>query len=79
MFDFNADGKSEIVYRDEDYIYIFTTQPNGTVVKSPPVRCASRTSNEYPIVADMDGDGSTEICVACATDETVLGKNHTLV
>lgn len=78
MFDFNADGKSEIVYRDEDYIYIFTTQPDGTVVKSPPVRCASRTSNEYPIVADMDGDGSTEICVACATNETIVGKNHSL-
>jgi hypothetical protein len=81
MFDFNADGKSEIVYRDEDYIYIYTTTNTAgvvTVVKSPPVRCASRTSNEYPIVADMDGDGSTEICVTCAIDETVFGRNHVL-
>ncbi|WP_333818798.1 gliding motility-associated C-terminal domain-containing protein [Ohtaekwangia sp.] len=81
MFDFNADGKSEIVYRDEDYIYIYTTtNTSGTVsvTRSTPVRCASRTSNEYPIVVDMDGDGSTEICVTCAVDEAVLGRNHDL-
>ncbi|HYG18248.1 MAG TPA: hypothetical protein VD816_04935, partial [Ohtaekwangia sp.] len=81
MFDFNADGKSEIVYRDEDYIYIYTTTNVAgvvNVVKSPPVRCASRTSNEYPIVVDMDGDGSTEICVTCAVNEGTLGKNHSL-
>ncbi|HEY9048560.1 MAG TPA: gliding motility-associated C-terminal domain-containing protein [Ohtaekwangia sp.] len=81
MFDFNADGKSEIVYRDEDYIYIYTTTNNSgtvTVTRSTPVRCASRTSNEYPIVVDMNGDGSTEICVTCAVNESVLGKNHDL-
>lgn len=78
MFDFNADGKSEIVYRDEDYIYIYTTTNSGLVTRSTPVRCASRTSNEYPIVVDMNGDGSTEICVTCAVNEGVLGKDHSL-
>jgi len=81
MFDFNADGKSEIVYRDEDYIYIYTTTNIAGVVnvtRSTGITCKSRTSNEYPIVADMDGDGSTEICVTCAIDETVLGRNHQL-
>lgn len=81
MFDFNADGKSEIVYRDEDYIYIYTTTNTAGVInvtRSTGITCKSRTSNEYPIVADMDGDGSTEICVTCAIDETVLGRNHQL-
>lgn len=78
MFDFNADGKSEIVYRDEDNIYIFTTETNGNVIRSSPVACASRTSNEYPIVADMDGDGSTEICVACAVGGPANGGAHAL-
>jgi|GEM_PF-1916011 len=76
MFDFNADGKSEIVYRDEDYIYIYTTTNIAgkiTVTRSTPVRCSSRTSNEYPIVADIDGDGSTEICVTCSTTNTTNG------
>jgi len=81
MFDFNADGKSEIVYRDEDYIYIYTTENTGVepnpirVTRSTPVRCSSRTSNEYPIVVDMDGDGSTEICVTCSTTNTTNGKD----
>ncbi len=75
MFDFNADGKSEIVYRDEDYIYIYTTEEDGTVIRSTPVRCSSRTSNEYPIVANMDGDIATEICVVCSTTNTINGKN----
>lgn len=78
MFDFNADGKSEIVYRDEDYIYIYTTTNISgvvTVTRSTPVRCSSRTSNEYPIVADIDGDGSTEICVTCSTTNTTNGRN----
>ncbi|MBT1688442.1 T9SS type B sorting domain-containing protein [Dawidia soli] len=78
MFDFNADGKSEIVYRDEDYLYIYTTDASGNVTRSTPIRCASRTSNEYPIVADMNGDGSTEICVVCSTDESQFGRNLTL-
>lgn len=75
MFDFNADGKSEIVYRDEDYIYIYTTEPDGTVVRSTPVRCSSRTLNEYPIVLDMDADGASEICIICSTTNTTNGKN----
>jgi hypothetical protein len=81
MFDFNADGKSEIVYRDEDYLYIFTTAVTAgvaNVTRSTPIRCASRTSNEYPIVADMNGDGSTEICVVCSTDESKFGKDLSL-
>ncbi len=68
--------KSEIVYRDEDYIYIYTTTNIAgtvTVTRSTPVRCSSRTSNEYPIVADIDGDGSTEICVTCSTTNTTNG------
>lgn len=78
LFDFNADNKSEIVYRDEDYIYIYTTTNIAgvvTVTRSTPVRCSSRTSNEYPIVADIDGDGSTEICVACSTSNSTNGAN----
>lgn len=75
MFDFNADGKSEIVYRDEDYIYIYTTEPDGTVIRSTPVRCSSRTLNEYPIVLDMDADGASEICIICSTTNTTNGRN----
>jgi len=65
LFDFNGDGKSEIVYRDEDFLYIMNGD-DGTVNTQIP--CRSRTGMEYPIVADVDADGSTEICITCASE-----------
>src|SRR5690606_12968302 len=61
VFDFNNDGASEIVYRDETYLYII--KGDGTF--SPGIKCKSLTSNDYPIVADVNADGATEICVIC--------------
>lgn len=65
LFDFNGDGQSEVVYRDEDYLYIINGN-NGSV--NTQIHCRSRTSVEYPIVADVDADGSTEICVVCTSE-----------
>ncbi|ADR23121.1 hypothetical protein MATR_30300 [Marivirga tractuosa] len=70
LFDFNGDGQSEVVYRDEDYLYILNGK-DGTI--NPPKHCRSRTSVEYPIVADVDADGSTEICVVCVTEDHRVG------
>ncbi|SMG29110.1 Por secretion system C-terminal sorting domain-containing protein [Marivirga sericea] len=70
LFDFNGDGKSEIVYRDEDYLYIMNGN-DGSV--NTQIHCRSRTSVEYPIVADVDADGSTEICVTCASENHLPG------
>ena len=64
LFDFNGDGQSEIVYRDEKFIYIINGT-NGSVFTQQP--CVSRTNREYPIVADVDADGNTELCVTCRT------------
>jgi large repetitive protein len=69
VFDFNGDGKSEIVYRDERFLYILQDgvdgggNPAGIIRQAFP--CRSRTGREYPIVADVNGDGETEICIAC--------------
>lgn len=61
-FDFNGDGKSEIVYSDEEYLRIYelhegklrevfrTPNPNGTLA-------------EYPVIVDVDGNGSSELLV----------------
>jgi hypothetical protein len=62
LFDFNGDGRSEIVYRDEQFLYIINGN-DGSVYNQQ--NCISRTNREYPIVADVDADGSTEICVPC--------------
>ncbi len=66
VFDFNDDGKAEIVYRSETSLIIIDGTNGATRVSLP---CVSRTQIEYPIVADVDGDGASEICVACFTDD----------
>ena len=72
LFDFNGDGKSEIVYRDEQFLYIIDGT-DGSVYNQK--TCISRTNREYPIVADVDADGSTELCVTCGFDD-VLAKTN---
>ncbi|MFN0033431.1 MAG: FG-GAP-like repeat-containing protein [Saprospiraceae bacterium] len=69
VYDFNGDGISEIVYRDETDLRILyggaTPFPTGVDgqrnwFKTP---CFSGTADEYPVVADLDNDGETEIAV----------------
>ncbi|MEJ2004361.1 MAG: hypothetical protein P8X57_05205, partial [Cyclobacteriaceae bacterium] len=72
LFDFNGDGKSEVVYRDEQYVYIINGE-DGSIYNQQ--RCISRTNREYPIVADVDADGSTEICVPCGFDDAASWNN----
>lgn len=66
LFDFNNDRKAEIVYRDEQFLYIINGTDGSVHTQQ---NCVSRTNREYPIVADVDADGSTEICVPCGFDD----------
>ncbi len=64
-FDLNGDGIQEIIYRDHYYLLVI----DGSV--NPPrfidrISCLARTSFEYPIIADIDNSGKTQICVVCA-------------
>jgi hypothetical protein len=72
LFDFNQDGITEIVYRDNYAMRIINgslkshrTGADTTVYDlSPPVPCQSGTAAEYPVIADIDGDGHAEIITA---------------
>ncbi|MFY0608264.1 MAG: LamG domain-containing protein, partial [Cyclobacteriaceae bacterium] len=64
LFDFNGDGASEILYRSEKSLLIIDGK-NGDTKKE--LACVSQTQEEYPLVADVDGDGASEICVTCYT------------
>ncbi|MBL7856430.1 MAG: gliding motility-associated C-terminal domain-containing protein [Cyclobacteriaceae bacterium] len=72
LFDFNGDGSSEIVYRDERFLYIIKGN-DGSIYSQQ--TCVSRTQREYPIVADVDADGSTEICVVCGFNDNDAWNN----
>ena len=63
LFDFNLDGVAELVYRDEKALKILNATSSGLVERSSIEPCRSGTVKEYPIVADVDNDGYSEIIV----------------
>jgi len=61
MFDFNQDGRQELIYRDETHLRIFSGETGETIDST---QMYSGTFLEYPIVADVDNDGQAEIIVS---------------
>lgn len=68
LFDLNGDGATEIIVRDEESLMTLEGATGNTISMAP---CRSRTLTENPIVADVNGDGAAEICVACFTDDSI--------
>ena len=62
VFDFNGDGKAEVVYRDECFLRVYDGLTGKTLFATP---VSSATALELPVIADLDGDGHAEI-VVCA-------------
>lgn len=58
-FDFEGDGESEIVYADEQTVWVFAGRDGS--VKLEYESHSNGTLYEYPVIADVDADGSTEI------------------
>ena len=58
LFDFDGDGQTEAVYADECFTRVYDGK-TGRVLFS--AKRSSWTSIEAPVVADIDGDGSSEI------------------
>ncbi|MCP4806518.1 MAG: VCBS repeat-containing protein [Proteobacteria bacterium] len=61
VFDFEGDGRPEVVYADETALWVFAGH-DGTVRLMDELH-ESRTLHEFPTVVDVDGDGQTEILV----------------
>jgi hypothetical protein len=67
LFDFNADGKNELIYTDNSYMRIYdlnTTPPTELSM----INCGEISIMQVPIVADVDNDGSAEIVVTGKAD-----------
>ncbi|MFH1808494.1 MAG: FG-GAP-like repeat-containing protein [Pseudomonadota bacterium] len=72
VFDFDGDGSAEVVYNDECSLRILhidaaNTNPVTRVQVVYETQNSSFTTFEYPVIADVDGDGNAEI-VVCAND-----------
>ena len=72
VFDFEGDGAAEVVYADEHTLWVYDGATGA--VELSEAGHASGTLYEYPIVADVDHDGSTEIILA-SNDYGIDGWN----
>ena len=60
VFDFNGDGKAEVIYGDETTLHVY----DGTTGTELFQTCNTNgTLFEYPLVADVDNDGQADIVV----------------
>ncbi len=64
VYDFNGDGSAEVVYADEQTLWVFRGDDGAVLAKLD--GHLSGTWLEYPVIADVDRDGHVEI---------VLGSN----
>ncbi len=80
LFDFNQDGIMEIVYRDEENLRIINGSGKSHLTGNDTIPCynlytmsmKASTWNEYPVVADVNGDGHAEI-ITCGKVGSGLG------
>jgi uncharacterized repeat protein (TIGR02543 family) len=76
LFDFNQDGMNEVLITDQKEVRIFngsgkshiTHNDTVAVYQMAAMAFTETTIMQYPIIADVDNDGSAEI-VACGTNE----------
>lgn len=60
IFDFDEDGQAEVVYADECYTRMYDGATGAVLYSSYRTSC---TWYENPVIADVDGDGNSEIVV----------------
>ncbi|MEL6184778.1 MAG: VCBS repeat-containing protein, partial [Myxococcota bacterium] len=90
VFDFEGDGRAEVVYNDEEFLRIYPGQEPDCTTTPPGPGCdgimtdaevlfrdlnSSRTRTEYPVVADVDGDFKAEIVFTTSNEANFLDAN----
>jgi len=58
VFDFEGDGKAEVIYGDECFLWVLDGQTGAVRFAAP---TSSFTATEASLVADVDGDGRAEM------------------
>ncbi|HEX7602920.1 MAG TPA: VCBS repeat-containing protein, partial [Polyangiaceae bacterium] len=71
VFDFEGDGKAEVVYGDECFLWVFDGTTGAVRFAAPH---SSFTGTEASLVADVDGDGHAEmLMVSNSADPSSAG------
>lgn len=71
VFDFNGDGRAEVVYNDEENFLVLDGVDGSVIFMEPN---PSRTRTEQPIVADVDNDGNAEIVFTANNEASFAGN-----
>ncbi len=89
VFDFDGDGRYEVVYNDEAYLRIYPGVEPDCALNPPGPGCdknmtkaeelfrdrnSSRTRTEYPVIADVDGDFKANIVFSTNNDSDAALK-----
>lgn len=76
MFDFDANGTMEVVYRDETNLRILEGATGRNIST---IACPSATALEHPVVGDIDNNGTTELLTICDIDNDFGTIDGTLI
>jgi hypothetical protein len=71
VFDFQGDKRAEVAYQDECYARVYDGETGDVKLQ---IRNSSATIHEYPLVADVDGDGNSEFIVVANYSDDGAGK-----
>lgn len=71
VFDFEGDGKAEVIYNDECSLYILSGEDGSVLLQR---LNSSRTAAEYPLIVDVDADGNSEFVVPANDDQ--IGRDN---
>ncbi len=66
VFDFQGNGRNEVVYNDECRLLVLDGQSGQPLIAR---MNTTRTATEYPLVVDINGDGRTNIAVIANNDQ----------
>jgi hypothetical protein len=71
-FDFTNKGTPQVVFRDINQLTVLNGQTGALIWTSP---CPAWTFVEGPIIADVVGNGQTDICTICYSGPFKIAKN----
>jgi hypothetical protein len=74
VFDFQGDGANEVIYNDECFLHVYDGRNGSELLMGGARPNSTRTRHEYPVVADVDLDGNSEIIVTANRDEYLRDK-----
>ncbi len=74
VFDFNGDGRAEVVYNDEHYFRIYDGVTGNVLFQR---HNSSRTRTENPTIADVNNDGNADIIFSANAEAYFLRDWYT--